>query len=288
MLSVLTPPTSTALTTVAAARAELKLATEAHDQALARLIDDASAAIAAHLGRACARRKLREALVGSDDLVLQLAAPPIVRVTAVTHRGEAVIDVEVEDPEAGHLYREDGWEARWASTSLLTQTPIPGQGPRDWAVEYVSGWFLPGDDYGPVTTIAATAATKTLTDAAGSFPALLQPGDAIWLDSADSANVGRRTVVSATPAEIVVQEALAEELAGSAMTLRVRTLPADIERACLVTVAAWYQGQARDPDIASKRVADTTITYRGGADADAGPRHLPPRALGLLTPWVLA
>lgn len=285
MLSVLIPPATTALTTVDAVRAELRLTTEEHDQALQRLIADATDAIQSYLDRICARRKLRETLTGTDDGILQLAHPPVAP-TAVLHRGEPILDYEVEDGRAGHLYREDGWPSRDAVRAFLTLSPVPGQGPRDWAVEYAAGWFLPCDDYGPVATIAATAATKTLTDSAGGFSPLLVPGDVIELASQNSLNTGRRTLVSATPTTLVVQEPLQDEAAGEAITVRVRTLPRDIERACIETVAAWRAGQGRDPSIASKRVADTTITYRGGADADTGPRQLPPRVLGLLTPWV--
>lgn len=285
MLSVLTPPMTTALTTVAAVRAELKLTTEAHDLALERLIADATAAIEARLDRVCARRKLRETLAGVDDTILQLAMPPVAHVARVTCRGEVVTDYEVSDANAGHLYREAGWASREAYRSLLSESPMPGHGPRDWGIEYFSAWFLPGDNYGPVTTIAAVAATKTLTDAAAAFPALLAPGDVIELVSDAGNNIGARTVVSATSSEIVVQEALVEEAAGPAIALRIRTLPRDIERACIETSAAWWAAAGRDPGIASKRVADVTINYRDEADA-GGAGHLPPRALGLLTPWV--
>ena len=284
MLAVPTPPATTALTTVAAVRAELKLGVENHDPALTRLIADATAAIEQRLDRVCARQKLRETLPGADDTLLQLAMPPVVPFR-VTHRGEVVVDYEVEDARAGHLYREAGWETRDAVRSFLAQSPIPGQGPRDWAVEYFSGWFLPGDDY-TAATISAQAATKTLTDGAAAFPPLLAPGDVIELVSDASVNHGRRTVVSASPSEIVVQESLADESAGAPITLRVRTLPRDIERACIETATAWWAAAGRDPGIASKRVADVTINYRDEAATGAGVGHLPPRVLWLLTPWV--
>ncbi len=69
------------------------------------------------------------------------------------------------------------------------------------------------------------------------------------------------------------------------------TLPGGIERACVETVKALYQGRVTpDPSIASEQVGDIRITYRdntarGQADASAGRIALPPVAVGLLAPW---
>ena len=290
MLSVLIPPTQAALTTLPAVRAELRLTTEAHDQRLSELIADATAAIETHLDRpkGCGRQKLRETLPGYGDQILQLAQPPIAQVTLVTYRGEVVLDYVVEDAAAGHLYREAGWDSTAGVGGLLVDQPIAGSERPDWAVEYVAGWLLPGDDY-PAATLTLSATDNSITDDAGALPFVV-PGEFIQLASATSLSPmppGPLQVVSRTPAKIVVTGAtLPNESAGPVITLRCRSLPRDIERAAVLAVSAWHQAAGRDPDIASKRVADTTLTYRDhAAAAGGGAGALPPKALELLAPW---
>lgn len=287
MLSVLIPPASTMLTTVGALRSELKLTTESNDPRLRELIADASEAVETHLDRVCARRQLRETTPGFGDTVLQLASPPVVLVTKLTHRGEVLLDYEIADSAAGHLYRERGWDWSASYAGRFGADPVIGSDRPDWGIEYFCGWLLPGDDY-TSATIGADTADNSLNDSAGGLP-LVVPGE--WITVAgftDSAvgNNGQAKVLSRTASKIVLDRGLVTQAEADArqISLSVRTLPRNIERATVLTASAWFQATARDPDITQKRVADTTISY-GGASAVA-PGALPPKALELLTRWV--
>lgn len=45
-----------------------------------------------------------------------------------------------------------------------------------------------------------------------------------------------------------------------------RTLPYDLEKACLDTAKTLYLNRAMDPTISSRRIGDLSITYRGGGN----------------------
>lgn len=56
------------------------------------------------------------------------------------------------------------------------------------------------------------------------------------------------------------------------------TLPADVERACIETVKAWFMARDRDPALASEKVGDFwAASYKPG--------ELPDSAKALLRPW---
>lgn len=44
-----------------------------------------------------------------------------------------------------------------------------------------------------------------------------------------------------------------------------RTLPYDIEEACIQTVAGLYRGNGKDPSVAAESLGDYSVTYRGEA-----------------------
>ena len=58
-----------------------------------------------------------------------------------------------------------------------------------------------------------------------------------------------------------------------------RTLPKDLERACLESAKSLYLARKRDGTIQSKRVGDLAVTYRLRGDV---PTHFPEEALGIL------
>jgi len=57
-----------------------------------------------------------------------------------------------------------------------------------------------------------------------------------------------------------------------------RTLPNQIEQACIETVVAWYKGKARDKSVKSKKVGDLQIIY-----TEAMARGIPSSARALLS-----
>ena len=75
-------------------------------------------------------------------------------------------------------------------------------------------------------------------------------------------------------------------LPGWATAAASRTLPHDIERACVLAVCHWYKNKGKAVSVASKKVGDLAITYDGaGVESDSG---LPAKALALLPPPRLA
>jgi hypothetical protein len=58
-------------------------------------------------------------------------------------------------------------------------------------------------------------------------------------------------------------------------------LPANIERACILTVKAWYLRRQRDPDVSWKQVGDFAIGYRKQDSGDG--LGLPPDARALIS-----
>lgn len=60
-------------------------------------------------------------------------------------------------------------------------------------------------------------------------------------------------------------------------------LPANIERACIVTVKAWYMRRTRDPDVSWKQIGDFALGFRGSKDKGDDDLRLPPEARALIT-----
>lgn len=135
MLTVLTPATSTRLTTVARARDLLGFTSK--DNAVAQVcIDQASRAIADYCRRPFGRETVRETfrdVVRGDGL--QLSRSPVTAFVSVTSDDTALLATEYElDLETGLLYRLDGSGSRyqwyWGSSLI---------------VDYTAGYTLPPD-----------------------------------------------------------------------------------------------------------------------------------------------
>jgi hypothetical protein len=63
-------------------------------------------------------------------------------------------------------------------------------------------------------------------------------------------------------------------------------LPAHIERACVLTVKAWFHSKNRDSTVSWKQVGDLALGYRGDATKGAGTLGLPPEARALIKPRI--
>lgn len=146
MLTVVTPATSTALTTLARARAVLGFAA-ASDAAAGIFIGQASDAIANHCRRVFPVEAVRETFADGD---LRgggpiLARDPVIEISRVMNGSEIVASTGYRhDPSTGRLWRLDaeGNVLPWWAGSL--------------AVEYRAGFVLPSDVAGaPAATLPA-------------------------------------------------------------------------------------------------------------------------------------
>jgi hypothetical protein len=134
MLTVVTPATTTRLTTIAAARDHLMVADDVSDILLGDWIDQASASIVEFCGRPFARESVRETFRGVCGYAIMLSRFPVVGTPAVVMDGTTLAASDLEwDAEAGLLYRMRGLD-RFA------------WGCRVAAVTYTAGWLLPGQE----------------------------------------------------------------------------------------------------------------------------------------------
>jgi len=284
-ITILTYPSSTDLTTLAELKAALQITVSTYDTLLSSKIRAASDAILSHCGREFARAKVEETVKGYGDTRLMLSLTPISSVVSVAQDSSPITDYVVENAKVGFLYRRAGWDWTAQLGWSLSGTPIPGSEEAVFAATYYGGYLLPGDDMSSKTTISAANGDNSLNDSAAGFP-LLAPGDRIRISGfATAANNGAFTVVSRTASKVVVSGGtLATEVAGPSVSVAVRSLPYDVEEACIETAKAWYLQSARDPAVASRSVGDLSVSYRAPS-IDAG-ESLPIEALKRLRSWV--
>ncbi len=142
---------SIALTTLANARDELGLVDSASDVRLQRMILTASAAIAENLNRELRKESTTEKVRPNDAQKIVLKKTPIVSITTITIDGAELASsgYEVDDADAGTLWRDGGWPAM----SLLVEGAaggdvVPNSDKKRISVTYVAGYVLPNDTVG--------------------------------------------------------------------------------------------------------------------------------------------
>jgi hypothetical protein len=126
LLTVLTPASSRALTTLATVRDEIGITDDAADARLERWIDEASERIETYLARVLAAETVRETfrLTGAPGC-LGLARRPVTAITSIDADGVTLASDQYEiDAAAGLLYPISGdRRVRWsASTVIVTYT----------------------------------------------------------------------------------------------------------------------------------------------------------------------
>lgn len=138
MLEIVTPASSTRLTTLDAVKADLGLSGSANDDALGALIDQFSNAIAAWCGRTFGAATVRETQDVSrlcDRRSILLERWPVIAISSITVAGEALAsDAYVLDATKGELlFRGD--------STRFTLWPVG-----ETIVVYSTGYALPDDD----------------------------------------------------------------------------------------------------------------------------------------------
>lgn len=140
------------LTTVATAAGELGLT--ASDARVIRLVTAASEAIRRYLGRAQlhyqAARVEKVRGFGRQRLVLEVT--PVLSVASVVLGDGSTVDAseyEIEDAEAGFLWRDGGWPYTGAVRPGMMQVdPAVGTEKAEIAVTYTGGWVTPAQAAG--------------------------------------------------------------------------------------------------------------------------------------------
>jgi hypothetical protein len=126
LLTVLTPASSRALTTLATVKDEIGITSDEADARLQRWIDEASERIENYLGRVLASETVRESFrLTSAPHCLQLARRPVTAIASIAVDGVTLASSQYEiDGTAGLLYPVSGdRRVRWfACTVIITYT----------------------------------------------------------------------------------------------------------------------------------------------------------------------
>lgn len=284
-LTVLTPARTTALTLVSTLRDSMGV-DASQDTHLERAIADATASIVRHCGRSFARAQYLETVAGFGGLMLMLKQTPVATVELILYDQDItpIVDFNIDNPHAGMLYRRVGWGPTATPEWFLTTAYPPDNEAKDYAVTYWAGFLLPGDDL-HATTLSVLAGDQSFNDSAGQFP-LLVPGD--WFETRrfTGSNNGKFQVVARTASKITVAagSGLLDEAADpdAQRDLLVRTLPDDVEQACIELARGTYYARTDDPNIQSQSIGSLSVSYRsGGSDS----LQLVPGALTRLRRW---
>jgi hypothetical protein len=151
-ITVVTQAASTSLTTLSRVQGELGLSTGTDTDMLLDMIGRASSAICREVRRPFGLETVTETLDGSGSRTLGLARTPVVEVTEVTEDGTTLdtTEYEIEDGEAGALFRANGWSRSaglrmWGVEAFSSGYILPGFQDRRYSVTYTAGYVLPGD-----------------------------------------------------------------------------------------------------------------------------------------------
>lgn len=137
-ITVVTPPSSTLLTTTQRFKDELGVTGSTDDTIIGRFIERASSAIEAYCQRKFAQQRIIETMKSSGGTVLLLARYPVVTLHEVEYKSTTVAASKyfLDDAASGILANPtDGW----IRTSEL-----------DYAIDYTYGYVLPSFSSGTV------------------------------------------------------------------------------------------------------------------------------------------
>lgn len=150
-IQVLTPATTTLLSTLDTVKLELGLDVDTDDVLLDRLLQRASDAITRECQRVFGRETVVETLQGSGGSLIGLTRRPVVSITEVLEDSVVVDPAQyvIEDAEVGALRRTSGgWvkgsESRmWGQEAFASGYILPGGTAYNYIVTYVAGFVLP-------------------------------------------------------------------------------------------------------------------------------------------------
>lgn len=147
-VTVVTPATSSMLTTLDRVKRELGITVDTDDLTLEDMVVRASSAIARETRRVFGVETVTETLDGTGTRLLGLSRYPVLSVSAVTEDGTAITDYSVEDAESGALYRANGWGRSgglrmWGTEAYSSGYILPGYQDLRYSVTYQAGYALP-------------------------------------------------------------------------------------------------------------------------------------------------
>lgn len=146
-LTVTSGPDAVDLTTLNAVKGHLDESSP-DNVLLQDLIARASAAIHRLLTDSVdglAEQTYEETIAGRGDPFLTVSRTPVTDVASAALDGATLSDVEIEDAEAGILYRELGFRSTEGVYTRLTHSRLPDEAHPKITVTYTAGYVMPGD-----------------------------------------------------------------------------------------------------------------------------------------------
>ena len=296
-LTVTTPFPTTKLVTLARLKSSLGVTSTADDTIMGESIGRASAAVEKYCGRTFVRQTYTELGPAFGGIEFLTKQAPVVALGTVTFNSNTLTDVTVGDKDQGVLYRKLGFD--WTAQSFGglagggklwdVGTPIVGQEEPLWSVGYTAGFIPSGYDVtaGSLKVLATDDSFNDTSSGWASIYGFLKAGDIIETSGFTNAANNGRHVIAGTPTavKIATTSSLTAEATSTGRTVSVQDLPLDVEQAVIETAKTYYQQRKTDSAVVEKQMGMARLRFseQGGGDGEPG---LPPRAVGLLRPWV--
>lgn len=284
LIRVLDPAPSRLLATLSDVKEVLKVSGSGDDQVITRILQRASGAIEAAVGRPLVRQHYLEAVPAWGKGRVRTSRFPIAGTPTARRMVdpfedfdkaasalEEIQDLYVRDRAAGTLETAEGIVGTSRFLQDLGEPQLlPGSALPLIRIDYWAGWHPPATLSAQAAEFAA--ADSSITLASSTWSDFVRPGDEVEISGTDS-NDGRQTVATKAGVKITVYGTIANESAASAV-FDFRDLPEDLEEACLTLCRRAWRGRGRDPELASKKVGDLSLSWRTPG-ADGSRRGLP-------------
>lgn len=272
-------------------KTELGISGSAEDTRLERLIETATSMIERYCGRAATGFQFEAAR--SDDVrgyggpVIHAPKTPVISIGSIVWDADdaaetvSAADYVLDHAGQGRIYRDDGWSWTYWAQRYLQDTPIPGTEKRLYRVTYACGYITAAQDSAGSVTITSSGTTATVSHSSHGLATGVEVTIAGANESAYNGTFAI-TVVDDDSYTYTLGSATTSPATGTITSTPVRTLPYDLEDACLQLASLRYRWTPRDPTIASEKLKSWSASYR---DAAAGGGGLTAQMMGTLTPY---
>ncbi len=291
MITVVEKARSTNFTTLAKFKSRVGITGTDRDEDIRDLIAEASDSIVAFCNRKFAREAVTETLQGYGRTILAISRTPVVRFDALRYKDDTLnpSGYVLQDPEAGFLYNEDGWQndqpiQQWIMPEIKNE-----KGPNNYSADYTGGYLMPDDDItaSGIAVVTASDSSFNLPGTGQNYWPLVASGESIIVAGfADDANNGTFVVTSRTRTKLTVAASLVDATASGVQTFRMRNLPRDLESLCIQAVRFEYYANQRDPGVKSESIGDWSASYVAGTADERGNSGLPAKVEEGLTKWL--
>jgi hypothetical protein len=283
-----------ALTTIVACEEALGITAGAEDDFLTRLIEVASSRIKRYCNRTFQWGDEIEEFIrsgGTNDLVV--SRRPVTAITSVEFNDATVATDDYDCvgysklEQAGIIYNRGGWY--WPATQIrnIARDFYPGSEDPLYKVTYDGGWVTPEQARSGSVTAVADGGGGTIS--CTSTRHLLTTGESVthtgFTDSAYNGDF-TVTVVDANTYKVTAVYT-ATDTGTWTKNGYTRTLPYDLEQACIDYVAMKYAMKGKNPNVKSEKLLSWGASYGGfdSSSADDPFADVPASIKGVLNPY---